>query len=591
MTAPSPDQLATTPPAFEIKVDGSTLDTSYQVVSIETWSGVNKLPRARLVISDGSAADENFPISETASLIPGVALTISIGYGSALTQIFGGVIVRQGLEASVDGPSRLVVEASDKAMAMTIARQNAIFENMSDSDMMSKLISAAGLMPKVSSTGTQYPVIVQYYATAWDLMILRAQANSMVVTVANGTVTVAAPDTSASPVLTLTYGQSILDFRADMDAETQIAGSAITSFGWDPATQALAQSSSASASVTTPGNISSATLAGVFGVSPYWQQSGGELQAAELTAWSSGELMLRELSKIRGQVRFQGSALVTPGSMVELAGLGARFNGNGFVSSVHHRLSEGLWKTTVDIGLSAASFAATAANVAAPGASGQFPPINNLQTGIVKQIDQDPDGEYRVLVTLPLLQAQGGAGVWARFGSFYASNGIGSNFYPEIGDEVILSFLNGDPRYPVVLGSLYSKANPPPYPPTSGGSGAPNNIKSFMSKSKLHIDFIEDSPELLITTPANQSISLNDKTKAITITDANGNSITMNDSGITLKSASDITLTATGAIKMSAGSDVTISASASLNVSASASAQISASGPMQIKGATVALNP
>ena len=226
-----------------------------------------------------------------------------------------------------------------------------------------------------------------------------------------------------------------------------------------------------------------------------------------------------------------------------------------------------------------------------PGASGQFPPINNLQTGIVKQIDQDPDGEYRVLVTLPLLQAQGGAGVWARFGSFYASNGIGSNFYPEIGDEVILSFLNGDPRYPVVLGSLYSKANPPPYPPTSGGSGAPNNIKSFMSKSKLHIDFIEDSPELLITTPANQSISLNDKTKAITITDANGNSITMNDSGITLKSASDITLTATGAIKMSAGSDVTISASASLNVSASASAQISASGPMQIKGATVALNP
>ncbi|WP_337846190.1 type VI secretion system tip protein VgrG [Sphingomonas sp.] len=591
MTAPSPDQLATSPPACDITVNGAALDSSYQVLSVETWSGVNKLPRARLILSDGSAADETFAISESAALIPGVALTIAIGYGASRTQIFGGVIVRQGLEASVDGPSRLVVEASDKAMAMTIARQNAIFENSTDSAMIEKLISAAGLSPVVTSTSTQYPVIVQYYATAWDLMILRAQANGMVVTVADGKVTVAPPKTDASPVLTLTYGQSILDLRTELDAAPQLAASAISSFGWDPATQALVQSSSASASVTTPGNLSSATLAGVFGISPYWQQSGGELQQAELTAWSSAELMMRELAKVRGQIRFQGSALAVPGAMVALAGLGARFNGNGYVSAVHHRLSEGLWKTTVDIGLSPASFAETAANVAAAGASGRLPPINNLQTGIVKQIDQDPDGEFRVLVTLPLLQAQGGSGVWARFGSFYASNGIGSNFYPEIGDEVVLSFLNGDPRYPVILGSLYSKTRPPPYPPTSGGDAAPNNVKSFMTKSKLHIDFIEDSPELLITTPAKQSISLNDKTKAITITDANGNSITLNDHGITLNSASDISLTASGAIKLSAGSDVTISASASLTASASASAKLTADGAVQIKGATVALNP
>lgn len=589
MTAPSPDQLATSPPAFAITVDGSPLDTSYQVLSIEVWTGVNKLPRARLVISDGSAADETFPISESSALIPGVALAISIGYGSSLTGIFTGVISRQGLEVTVEGPSRLVVEATDKAMAMALARQNAIFANVTDSAVIEKLIGNAGLSAKVTGTSTQHEAIVQYYASAWDLMILRAQANGMVVTVADATVTVAPPDTGASPVLTLTYGQSILDFRADMDAASQYSAGAIQSFAWDPATQALATSGSASASVTTPGNISSSTLAEVFAVSPYWQQTGGEMQAAELTDWSSAELLKSQLAKIRGQVRFQGSALVTPGCMVTLAGLGARFNGNGFVSGVHHRLAEGLWKTTVDIGLSPAWFAATAPNIPAPGASGQLPPINNLQTGIVKQIDQDPDGEFRVLVTLPLLQAADGA-VWARFGSFYASNGIGSNFYPEIGDELVLSFLNGDPRYPVVLGSLYSKANPPPYPPASGGDGAPNNVKSFMSKSKIHIDFVEDSPELLIATPK-QSVSLNDKSTAITITDANGNTVTMNDSGITLKSASDITLTASGSIKMSAGADVTISASASLTASASASAKLSADGQVQITGATVALNP
>ena len=134
-----------------------------------------------------------------------------------------------------------------------------------------------------------------------------------------------------------------------------------------------------------------------------------------------------------------------PVPSVTLAGLGARFNGNAYVSGVHHRLSEGLWRTTAEIGLSPAWFAAAAPNVSAPGASGQLPPIANLQTGIVKQIDQDPDGEFRVLVTLPLLQAAGGLGVWARFGAFYASNGVGVNFYPEIGDEAVVAFMNGAP--------------------------------------------------------------------------------------------------------------------------------------------------
>jgi uncharacterized protein involved in type VI secretion and phage assembly len=312
---------------------------------------------------------------------------------------------------------------------------------------------------------------------------------------------------------------------------------------------------------------------------------------AELTDWSSAELLKSQLSKIRGQASFQGSALAVTGCMVTLAGLGDRFNGDAYVSGVHHRLAEGLWITTVDIGLSPDWFAAVAPRVAAPGASGQLPPINGVQTGIVKQIDSDPDGEFRVLVTLPLLQDASGGAVWARFGSFYASNGIGSNFYPEIGDEVALAFLNGDPRYPVVLGSLYSKANPPPYPPTTGGDGAPNDTKSFTTKSKMFINFVEHLPQMTLSTPAPQSITIDDSAGSIVLKDKNGNTITMDSSGITLKSASDITLNASGSIKATASANVSISASAGLTTSASSQTQISCDGPVQIKGATVALNP
>ncbi|MES2045573.1 MAG: type VI secretion system tip protein VgrG [Pseudomonadota bacterium] len=590
MAAPSPTQLANVPPTWAISANGSPLDSAIQVVSIDVWTGVNRLPRARLVITDGSAADETFPISETAALIPGAALTIALGYGSTQTQIFSGVIQRHGLEANVNSPSLLVVEATDKAMAMTLARSNAVFQNITDSALCQKLIgNVSGLTAKVSSTSVQHEAIVQYYATDWDLMVMRAEASGMVVTVADATVTVAAPNTSGSAVLTLTWGHDILDFKGEIDAATQLSAGAIKSFAWDPATQKLLQSSTPSSSVSTPGNLSSSTLAGVFGVTSYNQQSSGALLDSELTDWSSAELLKSLLAKLRGEVRFPGSALAVPGCMVTLAGLGARFNGDAWVSGVHHHLEGGWWRTTCELGLAPGWFAASAAQITAPGASGQLPPANNIMVGTVKQIDSDPDGEYRVLVTLPLLQATDG--VWARFGSFYASNGIGSNFYPEIGDEVVVAFLSGDPRYPVVLGSLYSKANPPPYPPVTGGPGAPNDIKSFTTKAKMRINFTESDPSILVTTPASQSIKIDDKNKNIVVTDVTGNTITMSESGIKIDSPKDITISASGSISMSAGTSFDIKAGTSLSTKASTSTQVNCDGPIQIKGATVALNP
>lgn len=460
MTPPSPDLLAGPIVSYSITANGQPLDDSWQVMSVDVRAGVNMLPRARIVIADGNPSEANFPISESAALIPGATIAIALG-GSSTTEIFSGLVYRQGLEIGENQASRLVIEATDKAMVMTLARGNAVFETMTDSAMIEKLIARSGLSAVVTPTSVVQPAIVQYYASDWDMMLLRAQVNGMVVIASAGTVTVAPPDTGIAPVLTLTYGDSIIEFRAAMDASTQYAASAIQSFAWDPATQTVTASGAASASVTTPGNLSSETLAQVFGIAHYPQQTAGTLEKADLTGWSSAELARARLAKIRGEVRFPGSALAKPGCMVTLAGLGARFNGDAYVSGVRHHLAEGLWHTTVEFGLSPQCFAATAPEISAPGASGQLPAIANLQTGIVQQVDGDPDGEFRVQVTLPLLQA-GTQGVWARLGGFHGSSGTGASFYPEIGDEVVVAFMNGDPRFPVIIGSLYSRQNPPP---------------------------------------------------------------------------------------------------------------------------------
>src|SRR4051812_26941895 len=88
-----------------------------------------------------------------------------------------------------------------------------------------------------------------------------------------------------------------------------------------------------------------------------------------------------------------------------------------------------------------------------PPASGVNPGVSGLIVGTVKQIDQDPQGQNRVLVVAPLIDPQGD-GVWARLANAYASNNAGISFMPEVGDDVVLGFLNDDPRLPIVLGSL-----------------------------------------------------------------------------------------------------------------------------------------
>lgn len=600
MTAPSPAIPEGSLVSFTISSNGKDIDSSWQVVSIDVRLGVNRLPKAKLVLYDGSAAAETFPISQTSALIPGATLEIALGYNGTETTVFSGLVYRQGLDITENASPRLVVEATDKAMAMTLARHNAIYENITDSALMEKLIGAAGLSKSVTATTAKHPVIVQYYCTDWDLMVIRAQLNSMVVVADAGKITVAQPDTAAPPVLTATFGQSILDFQADMDAATQYAASAIKSYAWDPATQKLATSGTATANVTEPGNLSSATLAKVFNIASYPQQTGAELPKDELTAWSSAALLKSKLSKICGRVSFQGSALAKVGAMIALDGLGDRFNGNVYTAAVHHSVTEGFWRTTVEFGLPFDWFSATAPDIAAPGASGQLPPVGNLQTGVVQKLDKDPDGEYRVYVTLPLLQATGTLGVWARLGSFYASNGIGAEFYPEVGDEVVVAFMNDDPRFPVIVASLYSKKQSPPVP-----TDAKNNRKCIVTRSNLRLDFIEDVPAVEISTPGGHSVRLDDKTKTIVIKDLNGNKATLAPAGVTIESAKNLTLKANGNIDVTAQGNLSLKAEANVTVDGlaikqsaktsfaaqgTADAKLNSSGVLTIQGTLVKIN-
>lgn len=599
MTAPSPAVESGSNLSFSIKVAGKEIASTFEILSIDTWLSINKVPRATIVLLDGSTESRDFPASNLKTFLPGNRIEIAAGYNGQTSPIYSGVIVSQGIAINPNEASKLVVHITDDALKMTLARRNATFENVRDSDLIGKLITANGLSKDVAATSTAHEEIVQYYASDWDLMLTRAEMNGFVVMAQGGKVTVKRPDTQQSPVLRVEYGDSILDLEAEMDSATQLAPSAIKSYTWNVESQQLIDSGPGALQVKEQGDYSSADLAKVFNVKDFAQQTGAPIEKTALQDWSSAELLKSKLSKIQGHVRFQGSALAKVGKTIELAGLGGRFNGTAFLAGVHHSITGGRWLTTGHFGLSANWFAESMPRITAAAASGQLPGIKGLQTGIVKKVAKDPGGEFRVQVTLPLLQAAAKP-LWVRLGAFYASNKFGAVFYPEIGDEVIVAFMNEDPRYGVILGSVYSKKLPPAFAPDEK-----NNKKAITTRSKLQIVFDEQDKVIEITTPGKHTVRMDDKAKSITIRDSKGSSVSLSGSGIALDSAAgvsikakgDVTIDAKGNLKLTAaakasmeGLQIAHTAKTQFVAKGNATAEVSASGILTLKGALVKIN-
>jgi Rhs element Vgr protein len=594
--ATSPDSDAEGVVRVSLYSEGNSL-AAVRIISVTIHRAINRVPSARIELVDGDMPTKEFPLSDSADFKPGAAIKIAAGYGDDEEAIFEGVVVKHSIQITGDNDSRLVIECRDKAVKMTVGRKNANYVDKLDSDLISTLIGNHGLTASVTATSIQHKELVQYYSSDWDYMLARADANGLVVIATDGTVAVKAPDTSTAAALKVTWGMDLMEFHAEMDARTQYASAKAVS--WDMKNQqALVGSDASPPTLNTQGDLTQATLSEVVGLASYRLQTAAPVTQEVLTAWAKAQQLKSGLSRIRGDMRFQGSAKAKPGTLIEVEGVGTRYSGSVYVSAVRHEIVDGDWTTEATFGL-APQWITEQPDVTAPPAAGLVPGIEGLQTGVVMKLDADPENEHRVQVSVPVMQAETD-GVWARLLQFHGSNAFGSFFVPEVGDEVVLGYFNNDPAHPVILGSLYSSKHAPPYT-----LEAANNTKAIVTRCKSKIEFDEEKKIITVTTPGNNKIVLSDDGKSILLQDQNSNKVELNSSGITLDSPKDIKITAKGgitldavnAIKLTSKADVKI---AGLNVAAeaqvgltakgNANAELSAAGQTVVKGAMVMIN-
>ncbi len=172
----------------------------------------------------------------------------------------------------------------------------------------------------------------------------------------------------------------------------------------------------------------------------------------------------------------------------------------------------------------------------------------------------DPDGQGRVRVRLPWSPDADSAAyeAWARLATTMAGANRGTWLIPDVNDEVLLAFEAGNPRRPYVVGALWNGRDQPP--DSMDGAGR-NQRKVLRSRNgvKITLDDTDGTEKLTLETPGGQSVTLQDGPGSVTARDANGNSVTLDTSGVTVTGAAKVTINAGGTVEVSAGM-VTVSA-------------------------------
>src|ERR1700675_2293120 len=151
--------------------------------------------------------------------------------------------------------------------------------------------------------------------------------------------------------------------------------------------------------------------------------------------------------------------------------------------------------------------------------SGKTDRDNGIQIGIVDDLD-DPEKLGRVRVKLPHLGDT--VSDWAWIVAPMAGKDRGLFLRPEKGDQVLVAFAQGDPRFPYVLGALWSKTDPPP---ADDGKPVDNNWRFIKSRSG-HIVRLDDTSNAekidILDESGNLKITLDSANKKIVINNDSG---------------------------------------------------------------------
>lgn len=592
---------------YEILLEGEQVTNALLGLSVTTE--VNRIPRARLELNyrqlertEGNEVDlenakgfDEVPKKVKKDFLPGKAIEIKLGRGKELKSVFTGYITRQNIEAGNNGKLLLFVDCRHQSNKMTVQKRTRFFHHdankgqsakenidpVNDNDVLKHLIEKSedyGLSLEIKNPPKKevdYENMVQYNCSDWDFLVMRAEAMGYVCWPNEKKIEFLIPELAPKALETIELKGDILSYEAEYDETIRSAENVMVA--WDPEKQEFVK--------TDEKNTAIEQEAKVLQTDQYFSHS-GDIQSPEAKAFLKNQILRQELGLVRGTLKLKGTVKHAVADTVSITGFESIWDRDTLITGIKHTLRGGSWVTYLQCGLSNESHAEKY-GLNASADQTLMPQSNTLLYGVVQQYKMSESGHELVEVELTSYngtESDARKTIYARMTTFSAGEKGGAVFRPYPGDEVVIGFINNDPRFPVVLGSVYNAKNEPPYK----WEDHETQFEVGFSINKWQLSIHEHDELLTISSPGGQSIVLDDCDQNIQMFYDDSNGITITSDGVEID-AKKITLKGMNGVEIS-GQKVEAKADTSMKLEGGTQLELEGKVTASLKGQITQIN-
>ena len=484
-----------------------------------------------------------------------VRLLAGVGGPPAPRPLLTGAVTALELEID-DGGTFTVVRGMDEAYRLFRGRRVAGYQNMTLSDICTRVAQRAGLKPgTMDVAGPVLEHVVQPNVSDWAFVRTLAERAGARAYVEDGALHVSAPaDAGSAPdvstraardPLVLEMGDNLLRCRAAVSAAEQVTEVEVR--GWDVQTkQPLVGHADAGTTGTLRLAVTAADVTRPFGPAgllvgdtAYGDQAQVDQAARALAARVAGSF-----AELEAVVR--GNPDLRAGGAVTLAGVGAPFEGRYTVTSARHVFDP-------DRGYETWISVCGDQDRSLRGLAGGADPADGRCYGLVNATvtdTKDPQGLGRVRVRFPWL-SDDYTSDWARCAQAGGTGG-GEAFIPEVGEEVLAGFEQGRVERPYVLCGLYNGKDRPARGASGGGhvdptSGAVNR-KALASREGNKLELLDAA-----SGPQGVRVVTGDGKLRLTLDRRQTEIVVHSDGSVRIEAGRQVSVQATG-VELDAGS-------------------------------------
>jgi len=373
-----------------------------------------------------------------------------------MTTVFEGQVVAIDADFGHGGIS-LGVRAYDLGHKLMRTRKARVFKKQTISDAVKSVLGENGLSPDVTSTNVTMDWLQQDNETDWDFIWRLARGIGYWLLIDGKTARfVPAEDVVKQETIELAWPDTIASFHPRVTGAQQVK--TVTAKAWDPKAKRVFSSSAGASKELSKIGLQRSEVSNDLGGGAIHISNSSAVDQAEVEDLAEATLNRIATAYVEAEAHIPGNPKVKAGVTLKITGVGTQFSGEYLVGTVRHSLSGGgSFDTFVSTGTSTPSSLAAMTGGGSNGGNGKFG--DRLVIGLVSN-NKDDEKLGRVKVKFPALDDTLESD-WLRIATPNAGPQRGVLMLPQVNDEVIVGFENGDTRRGYVLGSLWNGKDKP----------------------------------------------------------------------------------------------------------------------------------